>query len=124
MGLLMFLLQVFEAQGLLLSCMGKGGAGLRGTTRRGTATPVHRPHRPAGSTHSSTRGLCINTLTPHSLTRWVGGNHPLLSAPPTLPSLISHLLPLHHFLFSRQPSTPARAVWSPPPPKESVMHSG
>ena len=28
-----------------------------GTTRRGTATPVHRPHRPAGSTHSSTRGL-------------------------------------------------------------------
>ena len=28
-----------------------------GTTRRGTATPVHRPQRPAGSTHSSTRGL-------------------------------------------------------------------
>ena len=27
------------------------------TTRRGTATPVHRPQRPAGSTHSSTRGL-------------------------------------------------------------------
>ena len=26
-----------------------------GTTRRGTATPVHRPQRPAGSTHSSTR---------------------------------------------------------------------
>ena len=26
-------------------------------TRRGTATPVHRPQRPAGSTHSSTRGL-------------------------------------------------------------------
>ena len=25
--------------------------------RRGTATPVHRPQRPAGSTHSSTRGL-------------------------------------------------------------------
>ena len=24
-----------------------------GTTRRGTATPVHRPQRPAGSTHSS-----------------------------------------------------------------------
>ena len=24
-------------------------------TRRGTATPVHRPHRPAGSTHSSTQ---------------------------------------------------------------------
>ena len=23
-----------------------------GTTRRGTATPVHRPQRPAGSTHS------------------------------------------------------------------------
>ena len=28
-----------------------------GTTRRGTATPVHHPERPAGSTHSSTRGL-------------------------------------------------------------------
>ena len=28
-----------------------------GTTRRGTATPVQRPPRPAGSTHSSTRGL-------------------------------------------------------------------
>ena len=28
-----------------------------GTTRRGTATPVHRPQRPAGSTHSSTTGL-------------------------------------------------------------------
>ena len=28
-----------------------------GTTRRGTDTPVHRPQRPAGSTHSSTRGL-------------------------------------------------------------------
>ena len=27
-----------------------------GTTRRGTATPVHRPQRPAGSTHSSTPG--------------------------------------------------------------------
>ena len=25
--------------------------------RRGTDTPVHRPQRPAGSTHSSTRGL-------------------------------------------------------------------
>ena len=29
----------------------------RDTTRRGTATPVHHPQRPAGSTHSSTRGL-------------------------------------------------------------------
>ena len=28
-----------------------------GTTRRGTATPGHRPQRPAGSTHSSARGL-------------------------------------------------------------------
>ena len=28
-----------------------------GTTRRGTATPVDRLQRPAGSTHSSTRGL-------------------------------------------------------------------
>ena len=28
-----------------------------GTTRRGTATPVHRPQRPVGATHSSTRGL-------------------------------------------------------------------
>ena len=28
-----------------------------GTTRRCTATPVHHPQRPAGSTHSSTRGL-------------------------------------------------------------------
>ena len=28
-----------------------------GTTRRGTATPVHRPQGPADSTHSSTRGL-------------------------------------------------------------------
>ena len=27
------------------------------TTRRGTATPVHCPEIPAGSTHSSTRGL-------------------------------------------------------------------
>ena len=26
-----------------------------GTTRRGTATPVHRPQRPAGSTHSRKR---------------------------------------------------------------------
>ena len=35
-----------------------------GTTRRGTATPVHRPQRPEGSTHSSTRGLsdCIFSL--------------------------------------------------------------
>ena len=29
MGLLTFLLQVSEAQGLLLSCVGRGGAGLR-----------------------------------------------------------------------------------------------
>ena len=29
----------------------------RNITRMGTATPVHRPQRPAGSTHSSTRGL-------------------------------------------------------------------
>ena len=28
-----------------------------GTTRRGTATPVHRRQSPAGSTHSSTSGL-------------------------------------------------------------------
>ena len=28
-----------------------------GTTRRGTDTPVYRPETPAGSTHSSTRGL-------------------------------------------------------------------
>ena len=28
-----------------------------GTTRRGTATPVHRPQRPAGSTYSSTSDL-------------------------------------------------------------------
>ena len=28
-----------------------------GTTRRGTDTPVHHPEKPAGSTHSSTRGL-------------------------------------------------------------------
>ena len=28
-----------------------------GTTRRGTDTPVHHPERPAGSTHSSARGL-------------------------------------------------------------------
>ena len=28
-----------------------------GTTRRGTVTVVHRPETPAGSTHSSTRGL-------------------------------------------------------------------
>ena len=28
-----------------------------GTTRRGTATPVHRPQRSEGSTHRSTRGL-------------------------------------------------------------------
>ena len=28
-----------------------------GTTRRGTDTPVHRPAKPAGSTHNSTRGL-------------------------------------------------------------------
>ena len=27
-----------------------------GTTRRGTATPVHRPQRPAGSTHTARRG--------------------------------------------------------------------
>ena len=27
------------------------------TTRRGTDTPVHHPEKPAGSTHSSTRGL-------------------------------------------------------------------
>ena len=35
----------------------EGNPGGEGTTRRGTATPVHRPQRPAGSTHSSTRGL-------------------------------------------------------------------
>lgn len=28
-----------------------------GTTRRGTDSPVHRPEKPAGSAHSSTRGL-------------------------------------------------------------------
>ena len=28
-----------------------------GTTPRGTNTPVHRPAKPAGSTHNSTRGL-------------------------------------------------------------------
>ena len=32
-------------------------AKVHGVARRGTATPVHRPQRPAGSTHSSTRGL-------------------------------------------------------------------
>ena len=36
---------------------GEGNLVGEGTTRRGTATPVHRPQRPAGSTHSSTRGL-------------------------------------------------------------------
>ena len=35
----------------------EGNPVAEGTTRRGTATPVHRPQRPAGSTHSSTRGL-------------------------------------------------------------------
>ena len=35
-----------------------------GTTRRGTATPVHRPQRPAGSTHSSTGGLRSPTPRP------------------------------------------------------------
>ena len=30
-----------------------------GTTRRGTDTPVHRPEKPAGSTHSSTSGLSL-----------------------------------------------------------------
>ena len=44
-----------------------------GTTRRATATTVHRPQRPAGSTHSSTRGLrppvhpvagCLSLLAP------------------------------------------------------------
>ena len=36
-----------------------GHAGKEGPqlARRGTATPEHRPQRPAGSTHSSTRGL-------------------------------------------------------------------
>ena len=28
-----------------------------GTTPRGTGTPVHRPEKPIGSTHSSTSGL-------------------------------------------------------------------
>ena len=37
--------------------MDEGNPVGEGTTRRGTATPVHRPQRPAGSTHSSTRGL-------------------------------------------------------------------
>ena len=34
-----------------------------GTTQRGTATIVHRPQRPAGSTHSSTRGLSPSEQT-------------------------------------------------------------
>ena len=45
-----------------------------GTTRRGTATPVHRPQRPAGSTHSSTRVL----RPPEQLERQAGfpSSHP------------------------------------------------
>ena len=35
----------------------EGNPVAEGTTRRGTDTPVHRPQRPAGSTHSSMRGL-------------------------------------------------------------------
>ena len=35
----------------------EGSPGGEGTTRRGSATPVHRLQRPAGSTHSLTRGL-------------------------------------------------------------------
>ena len=35
----------------------KGNPVGEGTTRRGTDTPVHCPETPAGSTHSSTRGL-------------------------------------------------------------------
>ena len=41
-----------------------------GTTRRGTATPVHRPQRPAGSTHSSTRGLRPPEQLESILLRW------------------------------------------------------
>ena len=49
-----------------------------GTTRRGTATTVHRLQRPADSTHSSTRGLSrgsgAGTLgVPLGGTRRVGG---------------------------------------------------
>ena len=35
----------------------KGNPVSEGTTRRGTDTLVHHPEKPAGSTHSSTRGL-------------------------------------------------------------------
>ena len=41
----------------ILACLFESNPVGEGTTRRGTATPVHRPQRPAGSTHSSTRGL-------------------------------------------------------------------
>ena len=30
------------------------------TTQRGTDTPVHRPEKPTGSTHSSTSGLSLH----------------------------------------------------------------
>ena len=38
-------------------CLFEGNAVGEGTTRTGTATPVHHPQRPVGSTHSSTMGL-------------------------------------------------------------------
>ena len=38
-------------------CLFEGNPVGEGTTRRGTATPVHRPQRPAGSTHSSTGSI-------------------------------------------------------------------
>ena len=45
----------------------KGNPVGEGTTRRGTANPVHRPQRPAGSTHSSTRGLPLRGTLGSSL---------------------------------------------------------
>ena len=60
-----------------------------GTTRRGTANPVHHPEKPAESTHSSTRGLTLKLTSIESV---MPSSHlilcrPLLLLPQSLPAV-------------------------------------
>ena len=65
----------------------EGNPVAEGTTRRGTATPVHRPQRPACSTHSSTWGL----RPPEQLGRPAGNPHHNSRIPPQLEK--NHVVP-------------------------------
>ena len=95
MGLLTFLLQVSEAQGLLLSCVGRGGAGLRsrgaqssgrGGAGRGGAGRG-KAGRPGGADVAWGTRPALNTSWPvDPRTGHSGRPYPGPGLPPPLPS--------------------------------------